>query len=105
MQSMIQIFKLDELRKGISAKTGKPWEMQSAQCALITPDGAIDQVGVLDVPPKLREGLTPGLYTASFAMNSNFQTGRLEAVLTGLVPVPPATPPKAAPAPAPKVPA
>ena len=88
MQSIVQIFKIDELRKGVSAKTGKPWEMQSAQCALMTQDGQVDQVGVLDIPAKMREGLTPGLYTASFAMNANFQTGRIEAVLTGLVSIP-----------------
>lgn len=93
MQSIIKIFKIDELRKGVSAKTGKPWEMQSAQCALVTPEGVIDQVGVLDIPPKLREGLVPGDYTASFAMNANFQSGRLEAVLTGLTPLPPAARP------------
>ena len=88
MQSIIQIFKVDELKKGTSAKTGRPYEMQSAQCALLTPEGVIDQVGVLDIPPKLREGLTPGTYTAAFAMRASMQTGRLEAVLTGLQAVP-----------------
>jgi hypothetical protein len=88
MQSIIQIFKVDELKKGTSQKTGRPYEMQSAQCALLTPEGVIDQVGVLDIPPKLREGLTPGTYTAAFAMRASMQTGRLEAVLTGLMPVP-----------------
>jgi len=91
MQSIVQIFKVDELRKGVSQKTGKPWEMLSAQCALLTAEGQVDQVGVLDVPPKLREGLQSGVYTASFAMATNFQSGKLEAVLTGLVPVPPGT--------------
>lgn len=88
MQSTIQIFKLDEVKKGTSRKTGNPYEIHTAQAALIDAAGNIDTVGVLDIPQPLREQVKPGVYTGSFAMKTNFQTGRIESVLTGLTPVP-----------------
>lgn len=87
MQSMIQIFKLDEPKKGVSKKTGNPYEIHTAQAALIDVAGNVDTVGVLDIPPTLRELVKPGLYSGSFAMKTNFSTGRIESVLVGLTPV------------------
>jgi hypothetical protein len=86
MQSTIQIFKLDEVKKGISKKTGSPYEIHTAQAALIDATGQVDTVGVLDIPQALRETVKPGLFTGSFAMKTNFASGRIEAVLTGLTP-------------------
>lgn len=99
MQSMLQIFKLDEVKKGTSKKTGNPYEIHTAQAALIDAAGNVDAVGVLDIPPALREQLKPGIYTGSFAMKVSYLTGRIESVLTDLTPVParPASP-RAAPA-------
>lgn len=97
MQSTITIFKLDEVKKGTSKKTGQPYEIHTAQAALIDDAGAIDTVGVLDIPQALRDQVKPGTYRGSFAMKTNFMNGRIEAVLTGLVPVGPA---KTSPAPA-----
>lgn len=88
MQSTIQIFKLDEVKKGTSKKTGNPYEIHTAQAALIDAAGNIDTVGVLDIPQPLRDQVKPGVYTGSFAMKTNFQTGRIESVLTGLTPAP-----------------
>lgn len=87
MQSTIHVFKLDEVKKGTSRKTGNPYEIHTAQTALIDAAGNIDTVGVLDIPKELQGKVNPGRYTASFAMKTNFQNGRIEAVLTGLVPV------------------
>lgn len=89
MQSMIQIFKLDEVKKGVSKKTGNPYEIHTAQAALIDASGQVDQVGVLDIPAALREQVKPGLFTGSFAMKTNFSNGRIEAHLTGLTPAGP----------------
>lgn len=86
MQSTIQIFKLDEVKKGISKKNGNPYEIHTAQAALIDVAGNIDTVGVLDIPPQLRDQVKPGIYAGSFAMKTNFSTGRIEAVLVGLTP-------------------
>jgi len=85
MQSAIQIFKLDEVKKGTSKKTGNPYEIHTAQAALIDAAGNVDTVGVLDIPPDLRGKVEVGRYTGTFAMKTNFQTGRIEAALTGLV--------------------
>jgi hypothetical protein len=88
VQSIIQILKLNDPKTGTSKKTGNPYDMQDAECLLLTPDGGIDQVGVLQVPKALRETVKPGTYTATFALNANFASRRIEAVLTGLVPLP-----------------
>ena len=84
MQSIIQIFKLDEVKKGTSKKSGQPYEIHTAQAALIDDAGDIDTVGVLDIPPALRGQVNPGTYRGTFAMKTNFMNGRIEAVLTGL---------------------
>lgn len=87
MQSTIQVFKLDDVKKGISKKSGQPYEIHTAQTALIDAQGNVDTVGVLDIPPDLRGKVNPGRYTATFAMKTNFMNGRIEAALVGLLPV------------------
>jgi len=88
MQSIIQILKLNEPKTGTSVKTGKPYDMQDAECLLLNADGSVDQVGVLQVPRSLREVVKPGAFTATFALHANFASRRIEAVLTGLVEIP-----------------
>lgn len=87
MQSTVQIFKVDEVKRGTSKKTGNPYEIHTAQAALIDAAGNVDTVGVLDIPPELRGKVQAGVYLGSFAMKTNFQNGRIEAVLTGLTAV------------------
>lgn len=92
--SLLQIFKLDEPRKW--SKNGREGVIQTAQCALLTDEGAIEQVGVLDIPEALREqAKKPGVYRGGFALQARQygdQRGRIEAVLTSLTEVPPAKP-------------
>lgn len=104
MQSIIQVLKVNDLKSGVSRKTGNPYEMQDAECILLKDDGSVDQVGVLQVPKSLRDKVQPGVFTGSFALRANMQSRRIEAVLTDISPVPPGTygTPKASPAPAPK---
>ena len=89
MQSIIQILKVNEVRKGISAKTNKPWEMQDAECILINADGSVGSVGVLQLPKSLMGDKTPtsGTYTATFALVSGMTDRKINAVLTALTPV------------------
>ena len=87
MQSTIHIFKLDEVKKGTSKKTGKDYEIHTAQAALIDAAGNVDTVGVLDIPPDLRGKVGPGRFTGTFAMKTNFMTGRIESALVGLLPL------------------
>lgn len=90
MQSIIQILKLNDPKTGTSKKTGNPYDMRDAECLLLKEDGSVDQVGVLQIPTKLRDAITgPGTFTATFAMSANFASRRIEAVLTGLVPIGP----------------
>jgi hypothetical protein len=86
MQSIIQILKLNE---------PKPWSMEgrsgfshSAECLLLTADGAVDQVGVLKIKgADLIEKAKVGIYVGSFAMRANPASRQIEAVLTDLQPV------------------
>lgn len=96
MQSLIQIFKVNEVKKGTSKKTGNPYEIEDCECALLTPEGTIDQVGVLTLPKELSGKVTPGVYMGNFAMKVDFQTRKIGAVLTGLNALPPKSAPKAA---------
>lgn len=92
MRSIIQILKVNEMKKGVSRKTGNPYEMQDAECLILNDDGSVDQVGVLPLPKDLREKVLPGTYVGSFAMRPDMQTRRIGAVLTGLQPYTPAKP-------------
>jgi hypothetical protein len=89
MQSILQILKVNELRKGVSVKTNKPWEMQDAECILMNADGSVGSVGVLQLPKSLMGDKTPtnGTYTATFALVSGMTDRKINAVLTALTPV------------------
>lgn len=99
MQSIIQILKLNDPKKGISQKTGKPYDMQDAECLLLTDEGVISQVGVLQIPNSLRDKAAPGTFTATFGLNASYKDRRIEAVLTGLTPLPATAIKTASPAP------
>lgn len=88
MQTLINILKLNDIKRGTSQKTGRPYEMQDAECLLLNDDGTLAGVGVLQVPRELMSSVAVGIFTASFALKANFASRRIEAVLTGLVPVP-----------------
>lgn len=90
MQALIQIIKTNEPRSGISKTTGKPWTMQDAECLLLDDSGAPQHVGVLMLPRGMTGELAPkpGTYTGTFALQSSLRDRRIEAVLTGLTPVP-----------------
>lgn len=84
MQAIIQILKVNEVKKGVSKKTGNPYELQDAECVLLNDDGTPSQIGVLSIPKDLREKVQAGTYTGSFSLRPDLQTRRIEAVLIGL---------------------
>ncbi|MCH8180605.1 MAG: hypothetical protein IIA02_12605 [Proteobacteria bacterium] len=86
MQSILQILKLNDVREGISSKTGKPYRMQDAECLLLKDTGEVDQVGVLQIPRDLFGTVNPGVYLGTFALRPNMASRRIEAHLTGLTP-------------------
>lgn len=87
MQSIVQILKVNEARSGI--KNDRKWEMQDAECLLLTPEGVVDEVGVLMLPKDLTGKTQPGIYLGTFALRADkTREGgrRIQAVLTGLQP-------------------
>lgn len=85
MQAIVQILKVNEMRTG--NKDGRAWEMQDAECLLLTEEGHVDQVGVLMIPKALRGNVKPGTYTGSFSLQPDRER-RINAVLVGLNPLP-----------------
>lgn len=86
MQSLLQIIKLNDARKGVSRDTGRAWEMQEAECILLNDDGSPSQVGVLVVPKELMGKVQPGTFIGSFALAASYKDRRIEARLVGLQP-------------------
>jgi hypothetical protein len=86
MQSILQILKVNELRKGVSKTTGRPYERQDAECVILKDTGEVDQVGVLQIPRDLLEKVVPGVYLGAFALRPDLASRRINAVLTGLQP-------------------
>lgn len=89
MQSILHIIKVNDQRNGVGKESGKPYSLQDCECILLKDDGTPDQVGVLLLPKDLTGKTIPGQYLGSFALRPNLQTRKIEAVLTGLQPVPP----------------
>lgn len=88
MQAVLQILKVNEVKSGVSKKTGNPYELQDAECVLLDDKGAPMQIGVLSIPKDLRGKAEVGVFTGSFSLRPDLQTRRIEAVLVGLTPVP-----------------
>ncbi|MGC4062564.1 MAG: hypothetical protein QM749_17655 [Aquabacterium sp.] len=93
MQSIIRILKVNDLRSGVGRESGKPYEMQDAECCLLKDTGEVDQVGVLTLPKELtgtlpdgRTKVQPGEYIGTFALRAGMKDRKIGAVLTGLQP-------------------
>lgn len=73
-------------RSGLSSKTGKPWEIHTAQCVLEQETSAGKQilVGTINLPRELKES-QPGDYLAEFGLQQSMD-GKLEARIMSLVP-------------------
>lgn len=59
------------VEEGISKKTGQPWKMHKAQCALVGPDGKT-QIGELNLSRALAD-TQPGKYLAEFELAVNYE--------------------------------
>lgn len=86
MQSILRILKVNEARSGVSSKTGKPYEMQDAECLLLKDTGEVDQVGVLQIPKALMGTVTVGDFIGTFCLRPDMASRRINAVLVGLTP-------------------
>ena len=89
--STIQVLKINEVEKGISKKTGQPWERHTAECCLLDASGAVECVGKLSIPPPLRGELKIGVFSAGFTLavpTYGDAKGDITARLVSLVAVP-----------------
>ena len=89
--STIQVLKINEVEKGVSAKTGKPWERHTAECCLLDASGAVECVGKLSIPPPLRGEMKVGIFSAGFTLavpTYGDAKGDITARLVSLVAVP-----------------
>lgn len=86
MQSILRILKVNDVRSGVGRESGRPYEMQDAECLLLTDDGVVDVVGVLTLPKELNGKVTPGDYLGSFALRASLKDRKIGAVLVGLQP-------------------
>lgn len=80
--SILQVIK----RGGVSLKTGRAWEIHSAQCVLEQESDGQKQllVGTINLPDHLKAA-EPGEYLADFGFFQSME-GRLEPRITSLVP-------------------
>ena len=85
--SVVQILKVNDPREGVG-KNGKAWKMQEAECILLDGDGAVSQVGVLDVPKEMIGLIIPGKYTATFSLSAHYPTRKIESRLVNLTRIP-----------------
>lgn len=91
MSSTVQVLKINEVEKGISPKTQKPWERHTAECVILDDEGGVDCVGRLVIPPAIRETLRVGTFRAGFSLRVptyGDTKGDITAMLTSLMPVP-----------------
>ena len=84
--SYIKVIKVNEVRKGIAKLSGKPYEMQDAECLLLDEHGTPSSVGVLMIPKDLTGKVVPGDYAASFTLGTDMER-RIVARVTQLQPV------------------
>lgn len=84
--SYIKVIKVNEVRKGIGAKSGKPYEMQDAECLLLDEHGTPSSVGVLMIPKDLTGKVLPGDYAASFTLGTDMER-RIVARVVALHPM------------------
>lgn len=88
MQSILEILVINT-KAGKSKKTGNDYSIPEAQCVLRNDDGSVGAVGVLVIPKALEGIAKPGVFTGTFALQAasfGENQGRIQAVLTGLVP-------------------
>lgn len=105
--STIQVLKVNEVEKGVSKKTGQPWERHTAECMLLDDSGEVECVGKLTIPQALRETVAKGVFRAGFSLvvpTFGDQKGEISARLVSLQPVPLRSPGVGSPAPAPQAP-
>lgn len=90
--STIQVLKVENEER-TSKRTGNAYNHFAARVILLTDDGEVDTVGVINsrrITPELRDSMKLGTYRATFALkvpDFGEDKGDVICMLTGLVPV------------------
>lgn len=91
--STIQVLKVENEER-TSKRTGSQYNHFAARVILLTDEGEVDTVGVINsrrITPELRDSMKLGTYRATFALkvpDFGEDKGDVVCMLTGLVPVP-----------------
>lgn len=91
--STIQVLKVENEER-TSKRTGNAYNHFAARVILLTDEGEVDTVGVINsrrITPELRDAMKLGTYRATFALkvpDFGEDKGDVVCMLTGLVPVP-----------------
>jgi hypothetical protein len=84
--SYLRVIKVNEVRKGVSSVTRKPYEMQDASCIVLDELGQVVTVGLFMVPKDLTGHLVPGDYACGFGLGVD-REGKISARIASLSPV------------------
>lgn len=84
--SYLRVIKVNEVRKGVSSVTRKPYEMQDASCIVLDELGQVVTVGLFMVPKDLTGALQPGDYACGFGLGVD-REGKITARIASLSPV------------------
>lgn len=91
--STIQVLKVENEER-TSKRTGNSYNHFAARVILLTDEGEVDTVGVINsrrITPELRDSMKLGTYRATFALkvpDFGEDKGDVVCMLTGLVPFP-----------------
>lgn len=88
ISSILRVFAVPPARTGFTREGNRPYSITEAQCALLDENGAVVGVGSWNVPAALLDQVKPGDYAFSFAARVS-RDGKIEAQITGLIPIAP----------------
>lgn len=88
MHALIQILKVGALQD--KTFEGRSYQVQEAECLLLSEAGEVESVGVLRLSKDFqKDPPATGTYTAKFALAVSPKDRKIGALLVGLTPVPP----------------
>lgn len=87
LPAFIRVLIVQEVRKGVSKRTGTPFEMQEIDCMTLDENGVEMQVGVMQVPAPLLGKITRGTYAPVYGMRVDFASRGIKPAIVDLTPV------------------
>ena len=66
MKAILQVMHVNEVKRGVSRVSGKPYEIQTAYAMVLNESGEPEAVGELLIPRDQTEQIKPGLFTGTY---------------------------------------